>query len=50
MGTTRVVLVGAAIGAVIAAPAANAATVKVGAPNIASFRGKPVSVVFFHPF
>jgi hypothetical protein len=39
----------AAAGALLAAPAVNAATVTTGSPNLAAYRGKAVAVVFFHP-
>ena len=48
MALTRVVLL-AAVGALVATPAAHAATVKNGSPTLSDYRGKPVAVVFFHP-
>jgi len=43
------VAIAVAAGALAGAPVAGAATVKNGSPNIGSYRGKPVAVVFFHP-
>lgn len=49
MRTTRLALLSVAAGALLAAPVTQAATIKNGSPKLASYRGKPVAVVFFHP-
>lgn len=46
---TSFVTIAVAAGALAGAPGAGAATVTNGSPNLASYRGKPVAVVFFHP-
>jgi len=48
MVLTRVALLAAA-GALVATPVVQAATVRDGSPNLATYRGKPLAVVFFHP-
>jgi hypothetical protein len=48
MALTRVALLAAA-GALVATPVAQSATVRDGSPNLATYRGKPLAVVFFHP-
>jgi hypothetical protein len=49
MRTTRIAMLGVAAGAILAAPAAHAATITNGSPKLSNYRGKPVAVVFFHP-
>ena len=49
MRTNRIAMLGVAAGALLAAPAVQAATIKNGSPKLSNYRGKPVAVVFFHP-
>lgn len=48
MAATRIALV-VGVGALIAAPLADGATITTGSPKLADYGGTPVAVVFFHP-